>query len=473
MNAILTHFRIRLHATLKNPRTAIMLAVYGWVGAVLWPGPSQASGEGWFLVEGGMANWMIPSILIMWTPCIGLVSGRLTGPRPMPTLPIGVRGRAVTEAIVFLVPVMLIRIPSVLYLGHRLDSAALSSQSAGYGTVLTGAVSDTISGALLILPLLLLGGLESAPARNNWDDFKRWVLCAVLIVLALKLGLLTTPLNCILVGASISCLLLFTADLRLSLQKSKKQRRVRSLASYRISRNPEAQLRRDQWLQPLIRNSLLIVLTVALQVIAVLLTRWLVLPKYALAICTFISVLLLLFGVVLRPIGNAGSLTRFICPRETGCRGGDFAAWWVLPVRREAVLRGVYLHVLITGVAVWALVIATYCASGWLATGQLSLIDQGSEPIGWALWSAIAIVPCLAGLVTAGAVGDDALIWCSAGLMVAFLPLVLVLFMGHADGPLTLTYLLTIASIGGLPPLVHLRKPVAPLENAEPEGAAG
>jgi hypothetical protein len=184
------------------------------------------------------------------------------------------------------------------------------------------------------------------------------------------------------------------------------------------------------------------------------------LPRLSFYLGTTLSASLLFGMLVMRPLGSVQATASF--KGAPGYRHGDMmAAWSVLPVRREAVLRGVFLHGIITAALVWTLVIAANCWANWLATGTICLIDTDGDPVGWIMWPAYLMVPCIAGFLVAGAVGNVPLAFLSFICAVAFLP---VRFVQHEMGVSSVggtVFLLLLAIVGSAPALIYLRKPHA------------
>ncbi len=522
MNAIWTHLRIRLHATLTDPWAAIMLVGASLPCIALWPGPGQTWwGEGWLGHE-FLALFMLAGMLV-WSHFVASIpggfdaggkTGGANGIHPMPTLPVGARGRVFAEALIPLVIVLALRIPGVFVVDAACAALDLPRWTIDAPWFWIEYAGDSLAGAALMLAVLVA---YASPVSNQSSKGLKSLAYLLCIFVAFKLGLLSTVIGCMLVGGVLSAIALMAvrwepsasvakvcesillcamiyvwlnvgaADdavglvllvalaiwivLRIIFPKcleifAKERRLARCKSCWRVARNPESQLRRDQWLLPLIDYWPVIAGAVGLQIAAVLSDHSGALSQ----VPWWMLSLMLLLHLTFQPYGKLGSpiLSGALGADENRC--GDFAAAWsALPVRREAVLRGVYLHVLLVGTATWMLILAGNYWSSWLATGQFCLVNSSHEPIGWVLLPLIAIVPCAAGLMTAAAVGDRKGLMLSAGAAVALsLPLVLLSLRQTAD-PISLTWLIAATAIGGLPPL-HLRRPVACAERVEEQG---
>jgi hypothetical protein len=198
---------------------------------------------------------------------------------------------------------------------------------------------------------------------------------------------------------------------------------------------------------------------VLFQAAVVLVDYYFELPRLSFYLGTTLSASLLFGVLVLRPLGSVQATASF--KGAPGYRHGDMiAAWSVLPVRREAVLRGVFLHGLITGAFVWTLVVAANFWANWLATGTICLIDTDGDPVGWIMWPEYLAVPCVAAFLVAGAVGTP-LAFLSFICAIAFLP---VRFVQHELGVSAAggaAFLVLLAIVGSAPALIYLRKPYA------------
>jgi hypothetical protein len=397
--------------------------------------------------------------LMLW-PCLvgGLASGRcagsiqqLFGQKPMPTLPLGMRVRVLVEVTAMLVVVLATRFVAVFSL---LDWYVEPPAESSFWLQFT---ADSILGAVMTLPILLAW---ASPAENQAIYWLKPAAFVGLIYAAVGLGLLVTRTGCVVVGILLSVLALSVVGFSFGTPRLQVRPSGRPETRWRPALDPEVQLRRDQWMQPLVRFWYVLVAALIVAIAAVLLNHWFELPRPTFYICMVFASCLLLGCLALRPIGSV-----LVVAGHTGAPGhrpGEFAAAWsVLPVPREAVLRGVYLHGLITGAAIWVMVLAANHWSSWLATGELSLVDYRGRPVGWLLYSAFAIVPCLAGFLTAGAVADRVCFFVSFGAMVAFLPLREVAHTTQVSPSMTACLLLGLALVGGAPPLRHLRKPRA------------
>ena len=277
---------------------------------------------------------------------------------------------------------------------------------------------------------------------------------AALLVGASEAGLLAEliPFVATCIALTGFSLLAVGRDLRLNLAAPR--RTSPPWSRFRRSRPPEEQLRRDQWLRPLPAAGLLFAVESAL----VAADQMIGFPDKGLYWGSCLVFGFLFSYVALRPLG-----CNLFTPYTEST--GFSAAWNVLPVRREAVIRGVYVHGLVAGVGIFAGIFGVAFVTTWLDTGTAAFVDFHGDPAGEAFYPLIALVPCLAGGLTSAAAGDRLLgfICLAAGtcvLMGHFLLLIL-----EAPAWFHSAVLIALALCGGVPPLRHLGKPVGLLEN--------
>jgi hypothetical protein len=171
---------------------------------------------------------------------------------------------------------------------------------------------------------------------------------------------------------------------------------------------------------------------------------------------------LLLAQVVLRPLGSPMLMASISGLGKH--RFGDFAAAWsVLPVKRRTLLRGVYLHGLVGALGLWALMSGVFLCRVWLDGGAAAAAEsRGAATL---LVGAVFVGPLVAGLLVSLAAGDRRLCILAGALLMAFLPVQIVLthivqarFDALPGWTIALALAAVLAAVGGLPPLVHLRR---------------
>lgn len=462
MKIAATHFCARLKATVTEPFALFVLGVACFGSLFYWPGLTGAAGpEGRLAAEFGRTNatWITLLWIYLWSMMAGMVipgaaaGGRRVEPlatRPLPTLPIGTRTRAFVEALVplFMVGVVWWLPFCLLNEGPPPFSLNEFGEGDGFRTAFAG---HWLMGALTLFPVLLL---FLAPAESTHLYMMRPLVPLGLTFVSLKLGCLATPLGLFGTCAVLSAVSLLLVHWRPSLtgvgEPVMPPREMRS----RVGRSPESQLLRDLWLRPLPAAAALL----ALQVLLVVADQFLALPQYGFFLASMLVCSFMLSLVAMRPLGL--DLIASALSGKGGYRLGDFGrAWSVLPVRSEAVARGVYLHGIVTGVAFGAVFLGANLFTTWLRTGDPRFIDADRAPGPEFFLPFAAAIPCLAGALTAFAMGGGV-----RGIV--SLASVFAVFVSHVaclifEVPPAIHggILIVIASTGGLAPLLYLRTP--------------
>jgi hypothetical protein len=155
--------------------------------------------------------------------------------------------------------------------------------------------------------------------------------------------------------------------------------------------------------------------------------------------------------------------------------GGFIAAWSILPVPRESVTRGIYLHGLATGLA-WVLFVLAFTVLRHLVLGSNFNVLEFFLPLALA-------APAVAGLLTCTAVGDKVRGTIAIIALLCTVPAyiggqVAGKAMGLAIGSganlyIGITLLLLLGLIGGVPALVHLRRPTPNDSETRFQGSSG
>jgi hypothetical protein len=212
-------------------------------------------------------------------------------------------------------------------------------------------------------------------------------------------------------------------------------------------------LRRDFLLKPLPALGLL----AAIEVAFIAWDRLVGFPGYGFYLGTSLVLGFMLSFVVLRPMGN--NLLAAGIAAGGRFQPGDFrASWSVLPVRIETVLRGVYLHGMATGLLIWGFAVGINLLDTWLETGVLRLQDQDGDSAGKYILPFIAAVPTVAGGMICAAVGDKVRGMISLAASIGVLVGHHVCLILKFPVPLHTAVMIVLAALGGIPPLVHLRK---------------
>jgi hypothetical protein len=411
-------------------------------------GPSARTALSGWMSLGGTALWVV-TCHFLWPPIVVLfVSGNVlvrrtlgsaTGP-PLPALPIGPRSRALAEALVALALVLVARTPGLL-LRPELVSHAYLLQGAPQSV--SGAASwagTTILGALFVWPLLLAWAM--VPRLDARGLLGPGIVMAALFFTRMR-GMTASWPPAAALALTLSVLVLVLSGTKIELVRAVAESGAKAPA-FRPSPGPLAQFRRDQWLGPLraLWPFLILVLPAPWALATVDRSFG---PMY------LTLQLLLLTAVLLYPLGLR--LVSAAAPGTAALWNGYYvSAWSTLPVPRETVLRAAYAHAWAAGGLVWLLL----CA-------YTALYARGPK---LPLFEFPAVV-LAAGVVLCAAAGDRrrgslalaSLVMCQAG--VPMLLAVATDFVGIrlAHKPVVLfgaAYLL--ATVGGLPPVVHLRR---------------
>jgi len=474
MRAMARHAWIRTRTVLTSPGDLALLLVAAWSSLCLWPfvhwtlaptlfGPARFGYV--LLVFCILALW-----LWSWMAARPLMGSASSGGRasmsqalPLPALPIGIHARVIADAMTGLALLLLIRAATLELLSRVfLGSDGIASRVPRDGTAVSNLVWSTVVAAsqeqtatvcLLVLPVLLSW---MAPARSETAVFSRsfavtaigaYVPTALLrtswpaIPIALSLGLATLLLSAYAIGSHGSALPAWTTVVR-----------GRSTALSRPGLDPESRFHRDRF-ERLLRPMLVSVApAVALLLGAFLLERFGGVSPVVYLLCLPLAAALLI-GFYAAPFG----INVFATDRAAGSAsllGGAYGrAWASLPVRPDAVARAVYVHGLTSAMLAWLI---------WAGYMRLAVrVWPGSFDL-----PLVLAVPCAAGLLLCANVGDywrgmlSALTifsFPSAHLFTTVPPHKADWAPGDAAA-LNLGVLLALAALGGLPPLVHLRR---------------
>jgi hypothetical protein len=466
MNGFLKHWTVRLRATVGDPWALTLILLSGLLSLVYWPGLTDPSGAGWLGV--GVAVPPVPIIgvtmLLLWIYLWSMLMGGTAGgrvaagrrsrtfvARALPALPVGAWARALAEALVILTLVLLARAPWFFLGGWVHGALGAPGEFAGEAVYRAEFAQQSFFGALLILPFLLIW---SAPARTIEAQKARPLLWVVLLFVALRLGLLETPLGCAGTSAVLTALSLFAITLEGSIPLPWKRAAGPAASRHRLFRHPELQFRRDAWLRPLPVAGAL----VAAEAFLIALDQWVLLSERTFGLINVLVGACLLSFVVMRPMGSKLAAAGVWGWGGCGALPGEFSETWsVLPVRRELVLRGVYLHGLISGAALWIGILLVGSLVRWLGTGEISLLGPEKGFLAELLFPLATVIPCLAVFLIAGAAGDRPRAVLSTGAFLVIVHLNIVLLVLETPTVVRLGTLAAIALIGGLPPLRHLR----------------
>jgi hypothetical protein len=434
-----------------EPESVALMAAFGLAAALtpslLHPAPRSGVAHGFDLL--GVTGWIwgwsaIPALLAAGRSTAG-PGGTPFSTRALPALPVGRRTRAAAEVVVALLVTFLAWLPLQLVLDRGDLWATLTTMAAT---------------ALLLAPSL---AAWSFPSRSPGVSMARPFAVALALAGSAALGWLHPPLSRLAVSVVLTGLVLAAADR----EPAWPRLRGASLPSRRVRAGiePERRLWRDTWEQPLRRfGPWTVAATVVLGIVLVLEHQ-----GRLSALALFVAaelVLVPLLVATLRPLGS--ELVGMALTGKHGGRRGDFLwAASMLPLRPSTVLRAVWLQALVLMAVVWLSAVLLFAAHAWLEVGRFALIDADGDSLARLLLGYAAIIPCHAGLVLAAAVGDRPRMIVSGTAWLALMhggPVLLYAAQRWADGDagasiaVQVVVLGALAGLGGVPPLVHLRR---------------
>jgi len=475
MKAFLKHFRIRLVATLRDPWALAVVLGTGLASFAVWPSPMAPSGPVFELAGQREAMPVATLLVFMWIWLWPALAGPIVGGRssitglgssialhPNPVLPIGARTRVLAEATLLLVAVLLVRVPA-LFAGQWIHTTlAFPGAYPGDAAWATAFATRSLIGAAIMLPSVVAWVI---PCGNPQLLFARAGAVSAVQLVATWLGLLATPTSALAVSVLLVAIQLLLVGRELPGLEPLMRRLGSGGPLVRNPRPPERQLVRDFVLRPLPIALTLLAIQVALVVVDAL---WF--ADFHLLEDDGPGVLYagssLMFGVALgfvalRPMGSVQAIAGVF--GKQGYRTGDFLqAFSVLPVRREVVLRGVYLHGLLATGAIWVVAIATGIVSEGMTAGSYDAAQFFGRSPGFLLVPMVAVVPCIAGMLTAGAAARKGMAMLAGISMIAVFHGHFVLLILKTPLPIHAGFLLLAAALGGVPVLSELRRPRAP-----------
>jgi hypothetical protein len=309
----------------------------------------------------------------------------------------------------------------------------------------------TLMGSLVVLPMILCW---ATPARKLEQRWGRTGILAALYLVMLASGALWSVVPCVLLCVGLIALMLLTAD-----------RGVRwpfgggrdggPDSRWRPGIDPQARLRLDWWVQPFARQRQALVATVVIGVPAIVVSQVMDAPRLLQLVPFNLTFVFLFAFVALRPFGSPSLLAGMV--GHPAYRPGELMeVFGRLPVRRVSILRGVYLHGLLTSAVAYLFLVAYVLTKAWLRTGTLSLADRDGELWGWLLWPSAALIPCVAGALTSSALGEKPHAYVTMVLILLFIHGYVFLRIFKAPDVVIWSFPIVIALIGGLPPLRHL-----------------
>lgn len=360
---------------------------------------------------------------------------------PNPALPLASAVRVLMEALAGFGVMVAWYVP----VAGALVFVGLSTGWNAPGTSFPGWLFERASVATLCV--ILPGALAwLLPARNRLIHVLRGAIVAILATAPIAIPIHSVPQVVVLASALVAGLL---ATARVAMIPGPFTRAWPSSGpsvKFRASRPPLAQFCRDGWLGPLRATAPAIIISVACLILTFALARAHIGPQMLVDVLGGATVVMVGTTLFLFPLG-----TGFRTTADRGAAGlfsGNMGlAWTSLPLRREWVMRAVYLHGFVVGLAFVALNLLGVKMTGGLAFFGPGLAD---DPIGWVLF--LCAVPPLAGFMTCRAAGDKVRGAISLTSLV-------VIWLGAISFDLAkhvaLVLAMVLAVAGGGPPLVH------------------
>jgi hypothetical protein len=398
----------------------------------------------------GLWIWLWPALPVL------SVSGLITSNKkktfsmgPLPTLPVGGRTRAVAEACVVLVFVLLIQLaaillldPKLLFIGHVLNDPASRSEL----------ILHSLSGAVIIFPILLSWALPSSSFEAKWFKPLIWI---ALVLGSVKLGGLATPLLSAVTGSVLSAAVLLTCRIEFNFTRFAWKHTSSPESRFRPFKPPLSQLVNDTWRLPFSRLGAVMALLFSIEVICIALDYYFPLPELSVYLCTTLVLSFFLSFVALRPFGSKQLIAS--AWGAPGFEPGDFIrAWLVLPVRPVWVLRAVWVHGMVLGMFVWAAAIFIGVFTTWLEIGRFALIDPDGDPVGFLFFPMVVAVPCVAGMLVSAAAGSVSLSFLSAACLVMTMAGHIILHVSRVSTPIHVGVIAALVCAGGLLPLKYV-----------------
>jgi hypothetical protein len=462
MIGFLRHYRIRLLAVLSDPYALFVFLFTALASLLYWPG----------LMEPAALDGLLPSdgeglneafILIIWLFSWPIMVGNTAGgtvaaggrealaQRPMPSLPVGTRTRMLAEACLVLTFVFIVRMPSY-FAGEMVHvSFYLPGLLDAKETAFDAFVARTFYGTLVMLPVILVW---TAPAQSPQVYFLvRPTVMIAAIFTALELGLLATPSSCIVTCGVLTAAAILLTTREFTAPRVRKRSRGSAQTRWRPGMDPEIRLRRDFWLRPLPW----IAFFLALELFLFLFDSVVGFPEWGLYFCSSLVFGFMLSFVAMRPMALYFIDMGLVGNKRSGRDSDAGRGWVILPVRREAVTRGIYVHGLVMGTLIWGLCLLSFMTYAWLKTGEFRIVDEDGDSLAKYMAPYIVLVPCLAGGLVNAAAGD----WTRGGLTLAS---TIAIFISHtallvtkAPPALHVGVLVLLVLLGGAPAWTHMR----------------
>lgn len=393
------HLWARLRNVASDPGAWLALGFTSIASVAFWPGLTGPDDPGWLRqlnLHGGAdpldtvigALWLLLWPVLATTAAAGrVVHGLRLGSSllALPALPVTTRGRMLAETTLVLGIVGSIRV-------------ALLSIGGGWEGGL--AVTSTLAGVVLALPVVLAW---TAPAVDESWRWARPTAAVTVLALLARVGVLASWPGLAAAAAILAGAVLVTAKLALAPSARGRARDAGPASHVRQAGPPPSVLRHDLWAEPATRLGLWVITLVAALLVLLVADRVPGVPPEVFFVGSLLAVAQIA-ALAMRPFGS--SLLGHALKGRGGSRPSDLAqAFAVLPLRREAVLRAVWTHAFAVTAMAWILGVGVVAIRTYLRHGSLGLLDAEGQSVARILLPAAALIPAVAGFVTAAVSG--------------------------------------------------------------------
>jgi hypothetical protein len=457
IRAISAHVTGRVRSIASTPSSIAALLVCAIISAFFWPSLTPTGTAPWGLdlgtpgpqreiEEAAMLNVSLAVIGVLWVGFFPMLLGMVIRPKATsagrnseielghPALPIPTRVRIICEAVTVMALIMVTRIPFVLWRERLAGGAGLYPENIAGPFAL---------GALVLTPALLL---VLGRSRALEYMFFGATVVGILVCAAMPLGLLETPTSLTLTMLPMCVAALWFAG-RAPSRVAFSLHGFDSGILRRPAMEPESRMRLD-----FVVKSLILLVPFALaELLIMALYGWGKVGGMTFYLGSVIVYSLMIGFVVLRPMGSAQAIAGVW--GKAGYQPGDFArAFSVLPVRRELVLRTVWLHAFVTGSLVWLAVILTGAFNARMTLGQLLFFtDSDGRFIGEIMLPLLAMIPCAAGFLVEGTAGNRKMAFFTGALFMLSPQIMFIMLIAGARATVAIPLMIAVAMIGGLP----------------------
>ncbi len=458
MTGFFQHLRTRLGALVRSPFALSMSVLLGVASLMMWPifRPAQVTD-----LEGGielliraLMIWLFPFMVAifitgrMWS--LGEGSGLAT--LILPTLPVSIRTRILAETTGGLLVLLVPRLVAGLVL------STLSRGNTWYEAVAGGSMwRDTLISALVLLPVLLVC---CAPAGRDWFQWSRSLAVAILMAALVTADLTRNLFITAATAFALSAVLLAGYRLEPAFDLESLLHRRSNARLHRPGIDPLVRFRRDLWRRPLKKFWPAFLAMLILTFVTPPVMSWIGVSEmyYSLTagILPGLAIFMLMFPLGIHLFngdrGIAGS---------GGNRGTFRQAWSHLPLPAYTVMRGIWAHGMIGGLVCWALYLIHFVLMMAFSGEWTALV--------WFHASLVLAIPAGAGFLVAGAAGDGFRLTLAIAALIAIPAADIGFTIGLKSAGIPMSQnqqifvvfatALAATLIGGLPPLIHLRRP--------------